>query len=167
MMLLEIGAGPKSDAEFQIDIVKFPKTTHVVDVSVEDLPFQDEMFDEVKAYQVLEHIPVVIYYKEAGKFKKRYCRVSLMKEIHRVLKPGGIFKASVPVDFPFWAQDPTHVDVPWTNATFDYFCGGWGGNTPGDFAKEAYGIDFAFKRIFSEKGKEDFFNLYVTLQKPV
>lgn len=163
-MTLEIGAGPSSNSDYQIDRVKFPNTTHVLDVAIDKLPFQDNFFDEIKAFQVLEHVPVLIYSGEP--LKARYCRVELMREIYRVLKPGGLFYASVPVDFPFWAQDPTHVDVPWTESTFDYFCGGWGGNKDGDFAKESYGIDFQFNWVNRHKGIEDFFNLYVVLQKP-
>lgn len=163
-MTLEIGAGPSSTAEYQIDRVKFINTTHVLDVAIDKLPFPDNHFDEVKAYQILEHIPVVVYLGNPP--KSRYCRVEAMREIYRVLKPNGKFYASVPVDFPFWAQDHTHVDVPWTESTFDYFCGGWGGNKPGDFARDSYGIDFQFRWIEKHKGEEDFFNLYVTLQKP-
>lgn len=165
-MILELGAGPHSTSDYQVDIAKFPNTTHVLDISVENLPFENAFFDKVIAHQVLEHVPTVIYYKEDGKFQRLYPRVHVMKEVFRVLKQGGIFEISIPLDFPFWAQDPTHVDVPWTESTFDYFCGGWGGNVPGDFAKESYGIDFQFKLVERKKGVGDFFNLYVTLVKP-
>lgn len=51
------------------------------------LPFADNCFDKVICSEVLEHIPD---YK------------SVIKEIRRVLKPGGIFAASVPRFFPEW-----------------------------------------------------------------
>lgn len=51
------------------------------------LPFADDSFDKVICSEVLEHIPE--YH-------------SVLKEIRRVLKPGGIFAASVPRFFPEW-----------------------------------------------------------------
>jgi len=51
------------------------------------LPFQDQSFDQVICSEVLEHI--VDYH-------------SVLKEIKRVLKPGGLFAVSVPRYFPEW-----------------------------------------------------------------
>jgi len=51
------------------------------------LPFADDSFDKVICSEVLEHIPE---YKP------------VLKEIRRVLKPGGVFAASVPRFFPEW-----------------------------------------------------------------
>jgi SAM-dependent methyltransferase len=51
------------------------------------LPFSDGAFDKVICSEVLEHIPD---YR------------SVLKEIKRVLKPGGTFAASVPRFFPEW-----------------------------------------------------------------
>lgn len=51
------------------------------------LPFADNCFDKVICSEVLEHIPD--YH-------------SVLKEIRRVLKPEGIFAASVPRFFPEW-----------------------------------------------------------------
>ncbi len=51
------------------------------------LPFSDEQFDKVICSEVLEHIPD---YR------------AVIAEIHRVLKPGGIFAVSVPRFFPEW-----------------------------------------------------------------
>ncbi|MFT6039118.1 MAG: ubiquinone/menaquinone biosynthesis C-methylase UbiE, partial [Candidatus Azotimanducaceae bacterium] len=51
------------------------------------LPFEDNSFDKVICSEVLEHIP---------NFR------AVLKEIARVLKPGGTFAASVPRFFPEW-----------------------------------------------------------------
>jgi SAM-dependent methyltransferase len=51
------------------------------------LPFADNSFDKVICSEVLEHIP---NYR------------AVLAEIARVLKPGGIFAASVPRFFPEW-----------------------------------------------------------------
>ncbi len=51
------------------------------------LPFADNSFDKVICAEVLEHIP---NYQ------------AMLLEVRRVLKPGGIFAASVPRFFPEW-----------------------------------------------------------------
>jgi len=61
------------------------------------LPFADATFDRVICSEVLEHIPDY---------------ESFLREIKRVIKPGGIFAASVPSFFPEWVcwrlSDPYH-----------------------------------------------------------
>lgn len=62
----------------------------VLNISVANgarLPFADGQFDKVICSEVLEHIPD---YR------------SVLQEIHRVLKVGGVFAASVPRYFPEW-----------------------------------------------------------------
>lgn len=163
-MKLNIGAGPSGQGDYKVDIVPYPGVTDLIDIAVEPLPYDDNFFDEVEANQVLEHVPNTIYYKENGKFVRRYCRIEAMREIHRVLKPGGILKASVPYAWPEWAQDPTHTGVPWQREQFSYFCGMWGGNKPGDFAHDSYGIDFEFEMM---KGDYVGQHLFVELRKPM
>ena len=51
------------------------------------LPFADNHFDKVICSEVLEHIPDYL---------------AVLREINRVLKPGGIFGVSVPRFFPEW-----------------------------------------------------------------
>lgn len=51
------------------------------------LPFADNTFDQVICSEVLEHIPDY---------------PSFLREIQRVLKPGGLFAVSVPRYFPEW-----------------------------------------------------------------
>ncbi len=146
-MILNIGAGPSGHGDKKIDMVPYPGITDVLDVAVESLPYEDNIFKKVLAEQLLEHIPNVIYWREAGKWHRRYARIELMREIHRVLKPGGMLHASVPSGWPEWAQDPTHTGCPWNREQFSYFCGQWGGNKPGDFPHDSYGINFEFELV--------------------
>lgn len=175
-MILNIGAGPSGQGDYKIDIVPYPGITDIVDIAVEPLPYNDNFFDTVEAHQVLEHVPNTIYWKEDGKFHRRYCRIEAMREIHRVLKPGGMLRASVPSasgpqnpndDYPLqaveWCQDPTHTGVPWNREQFSYYCHQWGGNVPGDFAHDSYGINFEFEMVKADYSGA---HLHVELKKP-
>jgi SAM-dependent methyltransferase len=65
-----------------------------------ELPFADSTFDKVICSEVLEHIPD---YQGA------------LREIERVLKPGGLFCASVPRRWPekiCWALSDAYYQVP-------------------------------------------------------
>ena len=65
-----------------------------------ELPFADNTFDKVICSEVLEHIP-----DYAG----------ALREIQRVLKPGGLFCASVPRHWPekiCWALSEEYYQVP-------------------------------------------------------
>lgn len=163
MMRLDVGAGPRSDCEYQVDIVKFPKTTHVFDAMVEPWQFNDNTFDEVRMEQFLEHVPTIEHIRDNfGRLEIIHPRIHCMKEAYRVLKPGGILHASVPAEIEQWAQDPTHTGPIILDGFFNYFCGEWGGNTPGEFVHDSYGINFAFKKIESRR---DGFILTVRLMK--
>lgn len=75
----------------------------VWDLTVHPLPFPDNEFDEIHAYEVLEHLA------SQGDFKFFFAEFS---EYARVLKPGGMFFASVPnVSSPWAWGDPSHKRV--------------------------------------------------------
>ncbi len=82
-----------------------------------DLPFEDNMFDSVSAYDFIEHIPRLISVDGANE----YPFIHVMNEIYRVLKPGGKFYALTPA-YPKESVfvDPTHVNII-TKNTHKYF----------------------------------------------
>lgn len=168
-MKLNIGPGLSGTGDVKIDLFSFAGVNHVLDLAVDSIPYPDNYFDEVEASQVLEHIPTQLRWFDSG-WHLRFPRVELMREIYRVLKPGGILLASVPgIDVERnvirWAQDPTHTDVPWILESFDYFCNQWGGGTEGNEANLSSGINFGFERIEHEYN-DDKSVLTVWLRKP-
>ena len=88
------------------------------DLVIEHIPFVDESFDYVTAYDFLEHIPRILYKCD----RRMHPFVDLMSEIYRVLKPGGLFLSSTPC-IPYSAafQDPTHVNFITPDTFAEYF----------------------------------------------
>jgi hypothetical protein len=86
------------------------------DLVVEPIPFDDESFDYVTAFDFIEHLPRVIYTPQ-----RRHPFVELMNEAHRVLKPGGLFYSHTPA-YPHGVafRDPTHVNII-TEETFPLY----------------------------------------------
>lgn len=71
--------------------------------SPEPLPFPDHTFDEIIASEVLEHLG------QQGDYKTFFRQ---FEDYWRVLKPGGILSASVPMWNGMWAwADPGHTRV--------------------------------------------------------
>jgi len=77
------------------------------------LPFFDNEFDEIHAYEVLEHLA------QQGDFKFFFSEFS---EYWRILKPGGRFFASVPSPESQWVWgDPSHSRIIHPN-NLSYLC---------------------------------------------
>lgn len=157
-IVLDVGCGPHSKADIQIDCVLFENMKnyeyHIQDAMMNRWNVEDESVDEVRMEQFLEHCPPVvkvlekdIAYDDGMYWETYYPIIHCMKEAHRVLKPHGILHCSVPSTPDTHSQDPTHIGPMWTEGRFNYFCGEWGGGEKGTFANDSYGIDFAFKKI--------------------
>jgi SAM-dependent methyltransferase len=120
---LDIGCGSKPRNPFGarilhgIDIREdLEKNIKYADLTIEKIPYPDESFDFVTAYDFIEHVPRILYLPE-----RRFPFIELMNEIHRTLKPNGIFLSHTPI-FPFSPvfRDPTHVNII-TEETFPMY----------------------------------------------
>ena len=109
--ILEIGCGLKPFLEkgakiIHLDKVKLPHVEVVHDLNKFPYPFNDNEFDEIIAFHILEHLDDL---------------VEVMKELWRILKPNGILKIRVPHFSSAYAYfDPTHKHF-FTLKTFDYW----------------------------------------------
>ena len=129
---LDLGCGlfPKNpfgyENLFGIDIrssnnKKNDATIVVANLAMESIPFPDNYFDSVSAYDFFEHVPRTAIDFSAK--SSRFPFVELMDEIWRVLKPNGILYSVTPA-FPSEKafRDPTHVNII-TKKTYRYFTG--------------------------------------------
>jgi SAM-dependent methyltransferase len=93
--------------EFE-DVVRLDNNPHhkpdvLWDLTNHPLPFKDNEFDEIHAYEVLEHLAY------QGDYKFFFSEFS---EYWRILKPGGGFYATVPHKDSIWALgDPSHKRI--------------------------------------------------------
>ncbi len=106
-MRVDIGCGDsKPEGFIGIDICPGPCVDIVADLS-KSFPLEDSSVDELRAYDVIEHLPD---------------RLNTMNEIWRVCKPGARVDLFVPsTDGRGAFQDPTHVSF-WNINSFLYFC---------------------------------------------
>lgn len=89
-------------------IKRFEVTTHDIRKDralelIDDYGLRDNLFNEIHAYEVLEHI---------GQQGKHVLFFQQFSEFWRILKPGGYFCATVPHWQSLWAWgDPSHTRV--------------------------------------------------------
>jgi len=84
-----------------IDPACSPDVVH--DLDVLPYPFDDNAFDEIHAYEVLEH------FGRQGDWRAFFAQFN---ELHRILKPDGLLVATVPAwDSPWAWGDPGHTRI--------------------------------------------------------
>jgi SAM-dependent methyltransferase len=156
---LDLGCGASPKNPFEADIVqgidiRENQEQGIVraDLCSGHIPFPDNSFDFITAFDLIEHIPRVLYIDN----KSIFPFIDLMSEICRVLKNDGIFYSHTPA-YPYKQafQDPTHVNII-TEETFPfYFCS----NSP--FAS-VYGFKGNFELIAQEW---DYYELLTLMKK--
>jgi len=109
-MELLLGCGSKRDKQMgsetwtgltTVDLNPDHRPDIIADLSRTPWPFADDAFDEVHAYEVLEHLG------SQGDYIAFFAQFT---EIWRILKPGGMLLAKVPsVDSPWLWGDPSHT----------------------------------------------------------
>jgi SAM-dependent methyltransferase len=105
-----------------LDKVNLPGVDIVHDLAAGPLPFPSESCSEICCKDVLEHFNYIPF----------------LREIHRILREGGIVRVRVPHFTSSYAYcDPTHRNL-FSAGTFTYFSSGHGRN---------YYVDFSFSRI--------------------
>lgn len=89
LVTLDMDAGLSPDVVHNLDVLPYP--------------FADNQFDEIHAYEVMEHCG------RQGDWKFFFDQFA---EFYRILKPGGYFVATVPMwDSPWAWGDPGHTRV--------------------------------------------------------
>lgn len=114
-MIIDLGSGPwpKHDATVRVDVNKWPNVDVVHDLSVTPYPFASNVADKIYFGDVIEHL-------------SKFIVPGVLKEIHRILKPGGYLDITTP-DLEWiaeriykkdWAQ---MANVDWLNKNGDPF----------------------------------------------
>ena len=112
---LLLGCGSKHDKRLSLDGNKKFENLTTLDYNADHkpdvvwdlhnlpLPFDADSFDEIHAYEVLEHVGA------QGDYKTFFAQFT---EFHRILKPGGQLYATCPSRHSPWAWgDPSHTRV--------------------------------------------------------
>ena len=93
----------------------------VANLALEPIPFADDTFASISAFDFIEHVPRVLTTADGSDTLFPFVR--LMQEVWRVLVPDGRFYAVTPAfPSPDAFVDPTHVNII-TERTHEYFCG--------------------------------------------
>jgi len=157
---LDLGCGniPRNpfgaDTMYGVDLFEqSDQNIKVADLAINPIPFSDNSFDYITAFDFVEHIPRILYAPN-----RSFPFVNLINEVFRCLKPGGYFFSHTPA-YPYSPlfRDPTHVNYI-TEETFSIYF-----DTENTYAK-IYGFNGGFK-IACEGWNG--FTLVSLLQKPI
>ena len=98
--LTTVDMNPNCGADLVFDMDRIPLSQHPDDCcSAIRLPFDDNTFDEIGAYNCMEH------WGRQGDWRGWFVE---MAEYHRILKPGGLMSILVPIG-PDALADPGHT----------------------------------------------------------
>lgn len=122
--------------DIDIDVEKIGFDYKKVNLVIEPIPYPDNFFNSVSAFDFFEHVPRQLILPNGQAINPF---INLMNEIHRVLVPDGKLLALTPA-YPHAAafSDPTHVNFI-TKDTHRYFVG-----------VEPAGSMYGFKGAFDE-----------------
>lgn len=146
MKKLNLGCGTDTrEGWTNLDIADLEGVDVVHDINELPLPFEDESFDHILAQDILEHLEYI----------------PLLKDLHRVLKPGGTIEIRVPhFTSRYNFIDPTHKKK-FSFKTFNFFVKG------ASYGRDYY-FDFHFGKVRSTKITfEKGFYLYNYLVEPL
>lgn len=137
MKILELGPGLHRSGDTTVAIDKSPDSQAEIirDFAKRGIPFEDNTFDEVRCYDVIEHIEE---YQDL---------IFTFNEIHRVLKNDGVFHFTTPNGLEAGFSHMTHHRV--------FFAGSF------EYLKEDHSPEFEHMRIsdnLTAKFKIDFVN---------
>lgn len=108
------GGNPEFDKDLiTLDIDSNTGCDVVWDLEMFPYPFDDDMFDEIHAYEVLEHTGA------QGDWKFFFDQFS---ELHRILRPDGLLFVQCPAHDSVWAWgDPSHKRII-SQASLTFLC---------------------------------------------
>jgi SAM-dependent methyltransferase len=127
---LNLGCGSQPEQGWvNLDAADIPGVDVVHDLDAFPWPFKDGEAEEIKAFDVYEHVNDPL---------------GFMAECHRVLQPGGLLY----IHTAYWKnedsyRDPTHKRFL-TEGSFDYWI-------PGTYLNQRYGAAYARGRHFSSE----------------
>ena len=126
---VDLGCGPKkTEGALGVDAYPYPGVDVVADLNTTPWPLEDNRFDKINAFHIIEHVENV---------------VSFLSEIHRIAKPGAQVKIITPhfSSLNSWG-DPTHIRHLATTWQEPFMPGGYLMERTGKFALEYSKVKF-------------------------